>query len=389
MDCITLICLIALKWITHAGDYNYSDLPCYVLRTIGQHVEPGSLTNFSGVNHNHYQVTQQYYLEEVSELLKLALEQANSINCNWTNFNVVMSKHDDDTAFHAFLKKNFPSVLPNMEQAEYNWEINNILYDSLCDGLNISESELIPETISFKSHDIRNQTVSIEYLSQAFNTSTRVTFHNLNCAIWSECVSEIINIMSTNPNVSFDPRYISEWKEIIIQVAYYHYQKEEIHLYETFIATLPATATFSIEGDPRKLLYDIKKWIIDDYQLDALKDTDFVYAMMSYLREQRNDWVVYSLFDMIAISYCAVISFGIWISFIIGVWLIVTRLCVKTWTEMLEKTLESISAIKRSSGGHCCRLFLMTWFAGILISVGIYIYLVWYPIHFCLQQMKK
>eukprot|EP01084_Bolivina_argentea_P022154 41175_1 len=194
MGCITLILFVALNWITQAGDNN-SRLPSDILRKIVRHVPPGSLPNLGLVNHNHHQVIQEYYSEQVSKLLKLALEQAISTNYTWTNynssnFNVAMSKHSGDTAFDAFLKKNFPSVLPNMRQQANTCQKNKILYDALVHGLNISESKLIPETISFRSHDIRKQTVGIQYLSQ-FITNNSVTFPNLNCAIWSECVSEM------------------------------------------------------------------------------------------------------------------------------------------------------------------------------------------------------
>eukprot|EP01084_Bolivina_argentea_P108827 194517_1 len=116
------------------------------------------------------------------------------------------------------------------------------------------------------------------------------------CSVWSEC---LINVLHVNKNISlsFDGQSFSDWIEIIIQVAYYHYQRQEIILYKKFIASL-ANTFYREHHFGKRLLYFLKMWHMGPYihekEIEAMKDTYFVYVMLIHLRQQRNDWDLYN-----------------------------------------------------------------------------------------------
>eukprot|EP01084_Bolivina_argentea_P045602 83948_1 len=417
MNCIALLCFITTCFeIIDAGKKhsNYSQMPNDVVRTIIGYVPPVSLDNYRATSRKHYESIEEYYQCDISKLLDLIFKSVFRNNTNVIpQIHSVMLRHQNDNTFYQ-LYNNFPFIPQDIKQIPYYMKINSFLYKEL-HKLNISNSTLIPDPTNSlwnkRYLEIQNTISDIQYLSQTLesqpawiNLIRKLQPYDALCSAWSEC---FINVLHANKNISlsFNDESFFQWLEIVIQIAYYHYQRQDTNhtiLYKQVINSL--TNTFYDDQHGKRLLYYLKqchhKGYCTNYYtwtyikvIPALKDTYFIYVMMRDVRQQRDDWDIYNVSDMIDISYFAKIWFSIAVLINISVAYIIAMIIMRWYWSLIENGWAQYEHFTGKGCGQFVLWMVKLIIRGIVIG-GIYyivmhfIILLWLTT-FCLRRLKK
>eukprot|EP01084_Bolivina_argentea_P045601 83947_1 len=413
MNCIALLCFITTCFeIIDAGKKhsNYSQMPNDVVRTIIGYVPPVSLDNYRATSRKHYESIEEYYQCDISKLLDLIFKSVFRNNTNVIpQIHSVMLRHQNDNTFYQ-LYNNFPFIPQDIKQIPYYMKINSFLYKEL-HKLNISNSTLIPDPTNSlwnkRYLEIQNTISDIQYLSQTLesqpawiNLIRKLQPYDALCSAWSEC---FINVLHANKNISlsFNDESFFQWLEIIIQVAYYHYQRQDTNhtiLYKQVINSL--TNTFYNDQHGKQLLYYLQHWHHNYNNIKvmlsvALNDQYFIYVMMRDVRQQRDDWDIYNVSDMIDISYFAKIWFTI--AVLLGVCVdCIIAMIVTPYVFSLARIVLGSEANKPFTGKGCGQ---RVWWivknsirgvvVGIIFDITIPFIFEWLLTIFCVWGLKK